>query len=414
MTAICGGGTSSAKPGFGAALSVSQELVGAIFNDAGLAWAVAFAGYMGLINYNASTLCGTDPPVDPGITAADALALISPAGNPGGYAQAVARFSQLIARFAWYSFCQCDSVATPARPAAPAAPSGLPQINPPIVAPLAGLPCWDKTATGQVVTGPGLDMTVALLPPGTLRTGLTAQQGVAAGYPVLSNPLPASKVICTMGAPAFAEIDLMTLEWNATGGIVRANTFAGVIAGDTVRTYTGIPLAPNTAYMGFLYYLPGAGPVGPMTTEITFACAGASVLPPTPCCPPDPVTTALLNQVLGLVTIIQRQLAPFAYIPGTAHAGLSGSGNISVSGLLGCKVNITTLPAALGQSWTNPVEIFDAGFLTWSTADGYPSSLRIDHNPYLSLPARCSAYTNIAYDLHPGVVATITELRREP
>jgi len=62
----------------------------------------------------------------------------------------------------------------------------------------------------------------------------------------------------------------------------------------------------------------------------------------------------------------------------------------------------------------SPDEHFDLGFLTFGTPDGYPTSIRIDHNPQLALPARCGAYTDLAYTLHPGVVATITELRREP
>lgn len=115
-----------------------------------------------------------------------------------------------------------------------------------------------------------------------------------------------------------------------------------------------------------------------------------------------------------MVTLIQRQSVPFAYVPSTAHVGLSGAGTLAISGLLGAKIAVTTLPSALGRQSTTPEEIFDAGFITFGTPDGYPSSFRLEHNPQLILPARCSAFTQLAYDLHPGVVITITELRREP
>lgn len=115
-----------------------------------------------------------------------------------------------------------------------------------------------------------------------------------------------------------------------------------------------------------------------------------------------------------MVTLIQRQSVPFAYVPSTAHAGLSGAGTLSISGLLGVKIAVTTLPGAIGRKSTTPEEIFDAGFITFGTPDGYPSSYRLEHHPQLILPARCSAFTQLAYDLHPGVVITITELLREP
>jgi hypothetical protein len=126
------------------------------------------------------------------------------------------------------------------------------------------------------------------------------------------------------------------------------------------------------------------------------------------------VLRAEIDQILGLVTLIQRQSVPFAYVPGTVHTGLSGAGTLSVQGLIGAKVAFTTLPSELGRVGTSPVELFDAGFITWGTADGYAQSEHLEHSPQLSLPARCSAFTSLAYDLHPGVVVTITELVREP
>jgi hypothetical protein len=152
------------------------------------------------------------------------------------------------------------------------------------------------------------------------------------------------------------------------------------------------------------------------SAEISGYCTSQypSGLSGTPCCPPDDTLRAEIDQILATVNLIQRQIVPFAYVAGTAHTALSGAGTISVQGLLGAKIDITTLPASLGRTGTSPLELFDAGWVTWGTADGYPHSVRVEHDPQLSLPVRCSAFTSLAYDFHPGVIATITELHREP
>jgi hypothetical protein len=115
-----------------------------------------------------------------------------------------------------------------------------------------------------------------------------------------------------------------------------------------------------------------------------------------------------------MITLVQRQAVPFAYVPGTVHAGLSGAGELDIFGLIGIKATITTLPDALGRAGTQPTELFDAGFLTFGTTDGFPTSFRLNRTDLLALPPRCSAYTKLDYDLAPGVVVTITELLREP
>ena len=101
-------------------------------------------------------------------------------------------------------------------------------------------------------------------------------------------------------------------------------------------------------------------------------------------------------------------------MPSTAHTGLSGAGALSISGLLGVKINVSTLPAPIGREGTSPTEYFDMGWITFGTPDGYPQSYRLEREDQLILPARCSAFTELAYDLRPSVVITVTELVREP
>jgi hypothetical protein len=148
--------------------------------------------------------------------------------------------------------------------------------------------------------------------------------------------------------------------------------------------------------------------------DLNITCGGGCGSLAAPCCPPDPVLMGLVARLVNAVDLIQRQSVPFGYVPGTVHAGLTGSNVLAVQGLIGAKVDVTTLPAHFGVAAGTPAEHFDLGWLTWGTADGYPQSERIEHNPQLSLPARAGAFTDLAYNLAAGVVATITELKREP
>jgi len=131
-------------------------------------------------------------------------------------------------------------------------------------------------------------------------------------------------------------------------------------------------------------------------------------------CPPDPIMSAQLQQILNITTLIQRQAAPFGYVVGAAHAGLSGNGTIALSDLIGVQVDVTTLPASYGRATGEPDEFFELGFLTWGTADGYRSSTRLEHAQQVLFPPLAGVFTVLGYTLAPGVVATVTELVREP
>jgi hypothetical protein len=140
-------------------------------------------------------------------------------------------------------------------------------------------------------------------------------------------------------------------------------------------------------------------------------CGGGFSLP---CCPPDESTSALMQQILGYVQLIQRQIAPFAYVAGTAHAGLSGQGEISVQGLIGARVTLTTTTAAVGVVDGDPDVVFDAGWINFGDTSGFSSRRFINASPIQFFPPAAGQYTRIGYSLAPGVVATITELVREP
>jgi len=121
-----------------------------------------------------------------------------------------------------------------------------------------------------------------------------------------------------------------------------------------------------------------------------------------------------LSEILELVTLIQRQAVPFAYIFSTAHSGLSGEGHVDVQGLLGVRVVLDAIGTGVGAESGDPDEIFEAGWITWGNDDGSTKREWITHSPFISMPAVAGQYTRVGYTLGQGVSATITEIVREP
>jgi hypothetical protein len=114
-----------------------------------------------------------------------------------------------------------------------------------------------------------------------------------------------------------------------------------------------------------------------------------------------------------MVTLIQRQSVPFAYIASASHAGLAGSGELTVQGLIGLRITLTTIPSLVGSDAGDPLTYFQAGWLRWGDADGFSERRFIDASPLTWYPQPAGQYTRIAYSLNVGVVATIEELERE-
>jgi hypothetical protein len=97
------------------------------------------------------------------------------------------------------------------------------------------------------------------------------------------------------------------------------------------------------------------------------------------------------------------------YALGTSHAGLSGNGEFAVSGILGAFVSFTTLPPRVGYRVGDPNVIYEVGYITFGTADGWYPPNTIDHNPWLVLPAFMANVTKIGYSIPADTVLTLTE-----
>jgi hypothetical protein len=98
------------------------------------------------------------------------------------------------------------------------------------------------------------------------------------------------------------------------------------------------------------------------------------------------------------------------YALGTSHVGLSGNGEIAVSGILGAFVSFTTLPSRVGLRVGDPNVIYEVGYITFGTPDGWYPPNTIDHNPWLVLPQFMTNVTRMGYSIPADCVLTLTEL----
>lgn len=147
---------------------------------------------------------------------------------------------------------------------------------------------------------------------------------------------------------------------------------------------------------------------------------GVPPLPPLPAgCTLDQVCqqlralTGMVGSVGQRIDVLQRFGLPFAYIPGSPRAGLSGGGSFAISRLVGVKLDITS-PLPPRQLEGVPPYIWDLGWMSISTADGMIVEKRITRDTEVWQPDRMQEATLFGYYFKPGVVATVTELRPEP
>lgn len=401
MTAICGGGTSSGQAGYGATVALTVGAIGGLLNNIPTPWAVGAGAYLGLLSYTLSEFCTVDPPPVPSITAADYAALFTIL-DPIGHTQAIAKFKQLVDSFLWYRVCKCDSIATPAPPAAPPAPAGLPQINPPGVGP----------------SGPPGDACV--INP-TRFTGLTTPPSGFAFDSITfigrSPTLIKAHIVGTATVPPGIQTSF-NFRWfraNSAGSFtfVSQDTF-NVGPSGTFDTQFAPPIGIDRVDLS-TNGISGTGQSN-YNVDVSLFCGGDTPFGPAVPCPDNTVTQQMLAQILDLVTLIQRQAAPFAYVTKATHSALSGRGELAVQGLIGAIVTITSsITGTIGEELGDPLALWGAGWVNWGTlTDGFGPREFLSGVTTLFLPPSGGVYTRLGYSLPPGVVVTIRELAREP
>jgi hypothetical protein len=338
-----------------------------------------------------ATFCSTDPPTDLPTTA-DYAAI----GFPliGLISGAYRRFGNQIASDKWSDLCNC------------AAPVGGGCGTPP-------------SFTGDTVTFAGPAQVTAWQIPAS-ATGATIvvhPHARTSGTNWKIFLFGAAAINSSSGGPQVTAIDSYPADLTASisfaaGAYAWLQFWAAADPGGTwdglfdwVLTFTGCSGAAPIPY---------TSPPNP-TQPTDFP-----VSPTLACSTSQDVCTALQTLSLKLdwmraqVDLIQRQDVPFAYILGPTNAGLTGDGDVSVQGILGLSVLLTTVPSTWGETADVPRRLIPkAGALQFMTTEGYTDEVQLhyDHELILGVPA---VATSVHYTLRPGIVASLTTLMREP
>lgn len=378
---------------------MAPSAIGAALNNISTPWAVLFAGAIGSLTYDLSTFCTADPPADPNMTAQDWAALLNPFTAVDSVL-ARSRFRDFLGHYLWDTFCQCDSGFAPAPFPPPTAPTNLPQIDPPQAGPAypTNDPCNVLTASFHFTgTGTAELYRVAV-------TDLTY---------IVGDITASSRDTETIGLPS-----LYAIARNAAGTALSSCRVSIGTTGTTQR-HKEVTVPTGAAYVT-VEWGDTAGLSSPIDISATWSLycgsagpAGTTGPVPQPC-PADPFTQLMLDQILQMVTLIQRQNVPFAYVPGALHTALSGDGSISISGLIGAKITVTNGGYEMGSDAGDPDAIFNVGWVNWGNADGYSERQWIGTTDFLTLPSAAGQYTRLNYSLKPGVVCNVLELVREP
>lgn len=406
MTALCPGGvSSSAKVGQAEIVMYGAGSIASILNNRGAFWAAVVAPLMGVLTLDLNAMCTTDPPAIPSFTAADVTEMLAFGGTLASPATRT-KFSDLVTNFLWWQLCECNGAATPAPPAAPAPPAGLPDSTGLYNGTGIGLACISRFNNA----GNSQNLGTYLMLDNPDQNGNNT-----------AIPLPPTGRNVRIGASLTLDGAVHGTNWRLDVGWVRATGLVDNQAG-ALHPVDGIVyvedfVAPADTYI-FLRVRIVSGTVATVTdnafVRADVFCGGAPGSQQVPCCPADQFQTAAIQQILEYVQLLQRQLAPFAHIGGAVHSGLTNQGTLAVNGLLGVKVDLTTIPSSYGLAVGSPDFHFDLGWVSVLTPDGLIDERRLSAQLVNWFPRLMSDATVIGYSLSPGVVATITEILREP
>lgn len=413
-TLACGGAAGIVKPGWELSVLLTASGIAAqIEKRTNREVAQFLGGLIAAIQVDPFSICFQPDPGDPVLDQNDFNALIN-YSDFIAFGAANLRLRQWWIHMIWPLWCDCANGTHP--PDAVLAPVPDVSINPGLPSGQVGANCWNATNIFPAQAGTATHLNT-IEPqtsdiPGSYPTGNEPQ--------TLPQPRPASitATVTAHGLTGVAANWAWDLQWlnadgtNASGG---ASIFSPSLNGNV--TYTASTTLTGSE-VGFRFLVTNTAPAQPAATfeaTLTYYCAGQSPTQPiVPCCPPDPLLTGMLQQILGYVTLLQRQMAPFAYVPGALHSSLSGNGELSVQGLLGVKVTPHSIPPGAGVDTGDPDTLWLDSWINWGNPDGWTTREFLRSAPHVSLPNLAGQYTKIGYTLRPGLVVDVLELVREP
>ena len=127
------------------------------------------------------------------------------------------------------------------------------------------------------------------------------------------------------------------------------------------------------------------------------------------CCPPDPSIALGLQTIINLLQNLHTPPAG-TYKKGTVHSGLTGSGTLSVTGLFGLQIQLTSgVPTQIQFPGVPPYER-SVGWMSVLTADGMIDEVRITRQNQVWASALARYATQVGFQLNAGFSMTVTEL----
>lgn len=114
-----------------------------------------------------------------------------------------------------------------------------------------------------------------------------------------------------------------------------------------------------------------------------------------------------------LVTLLQRYSLPFAFVLGPLHAGLTGTGSLTMPRLLGVKMELTAQNIGHPSLPGNPEYLWNQGWVSWDTPDGMLQELRVTRAEQVWLPRGAQLGGSFKWKLDAGVSMDLTELIAE-
>jgi hypothetical protein len=428
MTALCGGGASGPKPGVADTIIFTAGALSSLLNNKGGYWATLAAPLLGVLAYDATSLCNTDPPAAPTISAAEYEALLQ-LGPWDELTAALGKLRDIATRLIWFDMCQCTSVATPALPTSELDPpanvtmpnyggSGMcPQPRARINIPLTsgsppsefvnitrllfpGFPIYRSVANANASEQDLIQIPnnwVSLFECADVVSQGTCSVGQ--GYVIQVLLFGATKLLIT-GAPNI--VVFPGREHSCSGSTAPGVESSPYVIDHSTAKYLAVQAQHTSTCTGDAI----------VDYSLKINCTGTSTTGQD-CCS-DPTVLALLSQLMSQVNLIQRQQVPFGFVTGAVHSAISGSGFLDVQGLLGVLVSVDTLSSLVAQEAGSPTQASDLGWIAWGNTAGFTRREFLTNDAFVSFPPAAGQFVQLGYNLPPGVLVTITELVREP
>ena len=418
MTALCGGGTSSPRPGVPQQVTVAGTL---ITEGLGLIqpWLLAFAALIDGFLYQSVSQCSTDPPAMPTFDASDVANLVGGVLNPN-INVTLTKINNALLNVFWPRFCQCDNATVVPTPGLqPPPPGALNVIGTP------QQPCFQGNWVGfppSIGASPTYaqfgDATQQLLSVDTRRQSHSDTGGSYVGYGIPSGTTQVTWSLQDTGTQfctALSSSGATVRFWDTNGVQVGADINPTVTtSGSTASGTFAVPSGAQFWRWGVAYEQGATcGNQLNATRWLTLVwCAGGAPGTLTSCCPgPSDLTIGIQN----IIKLIQNlPTAPGgglnAYSKGTVHTGMTGTQSLTVSGIIGMLVDVTTGTPTIPQLGGNPPYEWNLGFLSVSTTDGMIQQRRLTRQHMIWIPDQMHLFTTIGVFLGTGVVVNLTEL----